>query len=72
MITLFLGIPIVSLEYSAIWEFQKVPPSECDCIYTMLNNSEEMIEDVLRLCNSMPVHVNMTFTFITIRTTVFL
>lgn len=57
--------------YRGFGKFHKVLPSECDNIYTMLNKSEEMIEDVLKICNLLHVHVNMTFMFMTSRTTHF-
>lgn len=65
-----LGIPTVHIEYMATWKFINIPPIECDDISLLLNHTEAVLEDVLRLCNTTAVDFNMTFSYRTLVFTV--
>ena len=64
------GIPTVHIEYMATWIFINIPPIECDDISLLLNHTEAVLEDVLRLCNTTSVDFNMTFSYRTLVFTV--
>ena len=57
------GIPTVHIEYMATWNFINILPKECDDISLLLNHTEAVLEDVLRLCNTTAVDFNMTFSY---------
>nr|XP_022289721.1 uncharacterized protein LOC111101494 isoform X1 [Crassostrea virginica] len=59
-------IPIVVIEYRAIWEFLDVLPSKCDNVSSFLSQSDATIGAISRLCNTMEVDVNISFTFFTL------
>ena len=58
-----LGIPTVIIEYMATWIFFNIPATACDDISLLLNHTETVLEDVLRLCNTTAVDFNMTFSY---------
>ncbi|XP_078336600.1 uncharacterized protein LOC111100780 isoform X2 [Crassostrea virginica] len=65
-----IRIPTVHIEYMATWIFINIPPKACDDISLLLNHTETVLEDVLRLCNTTAVDFNMTFSYRTLAFTV--
>ena len=65
-----LGIPVVMIEYKASWIFNNIPPKECDNISTLLSQSKDMGEEMLILCNTSAVDVNITLRYETLAFTV--
>ena len=61
-----LGIPVVMIEYKATWIFNNTPPNECDNISTLLSQSKDMVEQMLILCNTSAVDVDITFRYKTL------
>lgn len=47
----------------AAWEFHNIPAKECENISLLLNHSEAVLKEVVGLCNTMAVDVNITFTY---------
>ena len=56
-----LGIPTVMIEYMATWIFINTPATDCDDMSLLLNYTEAVLEDVLRLCNTMTVYFNISY-----------
>lgn len=62
-----LGLPVVSVTYSAQWSFAKILPSKCDNISTRLDDvKEEMVGIFANKCQYLKgiyatVHFNYSF-----------
>lgn len=65
---LYTGIPVVTVTYSAIWEFQNILPFTCNNIRTRLHEKEEELEDTcLRQCQfGFNINVTTKFTYSTL------
>nr|XP_022288800.1 uncharacterized protein LOC111100915 isoform X2 [Crassostrea virginica] len=59
-------IPVVMIEYKASWIFNNIPPKECDNISNLLSQSKDMGEEMLILCNTSAVDVNITLRYETL------
>lgn len=58
-----LGIPVVKIEYMAAWKSYNAPLKGCFCNSLMINHSEEMKEEMLILCNTSAVDVDISFQY---------
>ena len=47
----------------AAWEFHDIPAKECENISLLLNHSEAVLREVVGLCNTRALDVNITFTY---------
>lgn len=50
----------------AAWKFHDIPAKECENISLLLNQTEAVLKEVVRLCNTMAVDCNITFTYQTL------
>ena len=50
----------------ATWKFYNVPSKGCDNSSLLLSDSEEMLEDMTKLCNTLDVFVNISFAYTTL------
>lgn len=57
------GIPVVFIEYMATWKFYNAPPKECDNIFILLSDSEEILGNMTKLCDALDVCVNISFAY---------
>ncbi|XP_078319573.1 uncharacterized protein LOC111100918 [Crassostrea virginica] len=63
MVPTCIRIPTVIVKYMAAWEFHNIPANECENISLLLNHSESVLKEVVGLCNTMAIDVNITFTY---------
>nr|XP_022286626.1 uncharacterized protein LOC111099590 [Crassostrea virginica] len=57
------SIPVVFIEYMATWKFYNAPPKECDNIFILLRDSEEILGNMTKLCDALDVCVNISFAY---------
>ena len=64
MSTLFSVIPVLHIEYDAIWSFQNVIPKACTNITIRLNSSKNTLEEAfLEQCEVLIDNYTVQFTY---------
>nr|XP_034332900.1 uncharacterized protein LOC117691283 [Crassostrea gigas] len=57
-------IPVISVDYDALWTFEDVQPSSCYNIAMQLNNSVDVIEkEFCNICQEFPLNATAMFTY---------
>ena len=63
----FLGIPLLHIEYAAIWSVHNVLPSTCSNMIERLKNSKNTLEEEFsKACKTLNMNFTVHFTFETL------
>lgn len=58
------GIPVIDVDYVALWTFGNVAPASCDSIAMKLNDSVDVIqEEFSNTCQEMAVNATTMFSY---------